>query len=244
MNLILLESATRQQELSARDKRFDHIRGVLRMRVGDAFVVGLPNGPMGKATVTALTGDALHFEVEWGDRPQLPPPVTLLLGMCRPAAARRILQTLPTLGIRRLVMFNAGRSDRAYARSSLWTSGEWNTYLLEGVEQACDTYVPVVDVYESLDDALGSLEPKSTRIALDVYAEAGWPRETANLDRAACLAIGPERGWNQHDRAALASAEFETVRLLKGRVMRCETAVTVGLTLLLDRLGVSEYSMS
>lgn len=237
MNLILLESAATEYRLSVGDKRFEHARGVLRLGVGDTFAVGLRNGPLGRAKVTHLDTAQFIFSVEWGERPILPPPVSLLLGMCRPAAARRILQTLPTLGVRRLIMAGGGRSDPAYARSSLWRGGEWCRLLEEGAEQACDTYIPEVVVLDTMEEAVEHLDDVATRIVLDVYATGGWAEASIEREAPACLAVGSERGWTAHERALLASADFIPVSLFGGRVMRCEAAVTVGLALLADKCG-------
>lgn len=237
MNLIILEDAAAHQRLAAGDRRFAHARGVLQVRPGDSFVVGLADGPVGRATVTSVTDSAMEVAVEWGDRPEPPPPVTLLLGMCRPAVARRILQTLPTLGVRRLFLFSGGRSDPAYARSSLWEKGEWRGHVLEGLEQAYDTWVPEVALFSDLRSALEAVEPGGVRVALDVYAQAGWVAVERGRPRTACLAVGSERGWNTPEREALEVAQFLPVALLGGRVMRCETAVIAGLSLLHERCG-------
>ncbi|MEX0326077.1 MAG: 16S rRNA (uracil(1498)-N(3))-methyltransferase [Puniceicoccaceae bacterium] len=238
MNRILFESQDSQCELAASDPRLEHVRGVLRMKVGDAFDVGVVNGPVGKATIRELGPERMQLSMEWGERPPLPPDIHLLVGMCRPATARKILATAPTLGVRSISFASCGRSDPAYAKSRLWKSGEWRSVLLEGVEQAFDTYLPAVEVADSIGNGLASLPVAATRLALDVYEGVG-PLSGAACSpgQPVCLAIGPERGWNKHDREALRGAGFELVSLGE-RVLRVETAVTAALTLLLAKLGV------
>lgn len=238
MNRILFENKQTSYVLDPRDPRFEHVRGVLRMRRGDSFDVGVVNGPAGKATISALCADELRIEVEWGQRPPLPPPVHLLVGMCRPATARKILGTVPTLGVRQMDFAATARSDPAYARASLWKEKEWRTRVVEGVEQAFDTYVPPVRVQASLADAIASLPDDCLRLALDVY-EGSQRLSTIEVPAGVpvCLAIGPERGWDARDRDSLRRAGFDLVSL-NDRVLRVETAVTVGLALLLARMGV------
>ena len=149
MNRILFETQEPTYKLDTKDPRFEHVRGVLRMRTGDSFDVGAVDGPVGKATIEALDARELRVSVEWGSRPPLPPPVHLLLGMCRPATARKILSTTPTLGVRELMFTGTSRSDHAYAKAGLWTSHEWRSRLVEGVEQAFDTYLPPVNVFQT-----------------------------------------------------------------------------------------------
>lgn len=237
MNRILFEDQAPSYSLDPKDPRFEHVRGVLRMKTGDSFDVGVLNGPVGKARILSIGQSTMQIEVEWGSRPPLPPPVHLLVGMCRPATARKILTTAPTLGIRSLIFTPCGRSDPAYARSRLWENREWRARLIEGVGQAFDTYLPSLHLPASLEEGIACLPDEGTRLALDVYE--GTRRLSAvplRPGQSVSLAIGPERGWNAHDRSRLLDAGFELV-LLNHRVLRVETAVITGLTLLLHRLG-------
>jgi RsmE family RNA methyltransferase len=238
MNRILFENLADVYELDARDNRFEHVRGVLRMRPGDQFDVGVINGPAGKATMIALEDDRLRISVKWDARPELPPPVHLLVGLCRPATARKVLTVAPTLGVRSITFCGTGRSDPAYARSGLWKNEEWRARLIEGVEQAFDTFLPEVRLTDSLSVAVEALPAEGPRLALDVY-EGRQALSSVKLpaDTPVCLAVGPERGWNRNDRDGLNAAGFQLVSLNE-RVLRVETAVTVGLTLVLSGMGV------
>lgn len=237
MNRILFEERAPAYVLDPKDPRFEHVRGVLRMKAGDCFDVGVINGPVGKARISGLSEAGLSVDVEWGSRPELPPAIHLLVGMCRPATARKILTTGPTLGLRELTFTPCGRSDPAYARASLWQAGEWRVRLIEGVEQAFDTYLPPLHLPASLAAALARLPAGASRLALDVY-EGSQPLSAAAIQAGGpvVLAVGPERGWNATDRALLREAGFRMVALNE-RVLRVETAVVVGLALLLNRLG-------
>jgi RsmE family RNA methyltransferase len=237
MNRILFEEKAARYSLDPRDKRFEHVRGVLRMGVGDSFDVGCVNGPVGKATVRSLDAESLDIDVEWGDVPPKPPPVHLLVGMCRPATARKILVTAPTLGVRELSFVPCTRSDPAYEKSGLWTSGEWRARLIEGVEQAFDTQLPELLLPDSLDAAVKRVPARAHKLALDVYEETdSLSAVMIEPGRPVCLAIGPERGWAKPDRDRLRAAGFTLVSL-GTRVMRVETAVTAGLALVLAKMG-------
>jgi RsmE family RNA methyltransferase len=239
MNRILFEEHHSVYELDPRDPRFEHVRGVLRMREGDRFDVGVINGPAGKATIESLEKERMNISVEWGERPPVPPPVYLLVGMCRPATARKILTTAPTLGVRGIVFSGCGRSDPAYGKSSLWTGGESRQRLIEGAEQAFDTFVPDLRVCEDLPEAVDFLKGMvSRRFMLDVY-EGARPLSLIEIpkEEPVCLAVGPERGWNTNDRKFMRDNGFDLVSL-NNRVLRVETAVAVGLTLMLAAKGV------
>lgn len=237
MNRILLETQETRYVLPSRDPRFEHVRGVLRMGPGEVFDVGVPNGPVGRAAIERIEDGELHFTVEWGDRPVLPPDVHLLIGLCRPATVRKILSTAPTLGVRSIHFAATAHSDPAYARSSLWAQGEWRNRLLEGVEQAFDTFVPHVHCHDRLDAACSALPASAQLLALDVYEGMGRLSEaTIRKANPLVLAIGPERGWAPADRIRLREAGFELWHL-GSRVMRVETALIAGLAVILTRLG-------
>jgi RsmE family RNA methyltransferase len=233
MNLLLFPATEERITLDSGDPRLEHVRGVLRLQQGDSFAVGAANGPLGEATVEQL--QPLTLRIVWqSQRPPPPPDIHLLVGMSRPATMRKILNAAPTLGLRRITVADCGRSDPAYARASLWHSKEWQTLLWAGVEQAFDTYVPEVSHGIPLADAVASLPPTTSRVALDVYAPAAQHISTlpAATAEPRCLAIGPERGWNRNDRALLQAAGFRFVHMGR-RVMRVETAVVAGLACLL-----------
>lgn len=238
MNRILFEAKAGSYTLDPRDSRFEHVRGVLRMREGDSFDVGVVNGPVGKASIVVLDRERMEVAVEWGEAPSLPPPVHLVVGLCRPATVRKILTVVPTLGVRQMSFVATERSDPAYARSRLWQSGEWRQYLVEGVEQAFDTHLPETGLHDGLQACLEALPAAtSRRFAMDVYeGSCRLSGVEANPDEPVVLAVGPERGWSARDRTMLRASGFELVALNE-RVLRVETAVVSGLTLLLAAMG-------
>lgn len=237
MNRILFETEASVYTLDARDPRFEHVRGVLRLGVGDVFDVGVVNGPAGKAVVEDLGERAIKVRVEWGECPPGPPPVQLLIGLCRPATVRKILTTIPALGVRELIFVPCGRSDPAYGRSRLWRDGEWRQRLIEGVEQGFGTFLPEVHRPASLEEALSRLPAEGSRLALDVYEGTASLSASVPSSGPVALAVGPERGWNGGDRTVLRQGGFDLVSAGRG-VLRVETAVVVGLAAVLGGLGL------
>lgn len=232
MNLILFERREAEYILSAGDSRLEHVRGVLRAKVGDVFDIGVVNGPLGKGRVVGM--EPLTLAASWLERPQLPVPVHLLVGMSRPATMRKVLQTVSTLGVRALYFPVCQRTDPAYARASLWRPEQLRADLQIGAEQAFDTYLPEVRHGLSLAETLALLPTTRRRIGLDLYEARGRMQvgDSGDAEEAVCVAIGPERGWGRGDREVLRANGFE-LRQLPGRVMRVETAVVAALALVL-----------
>lgn len=240
MNLILFTSAESAGPLAKSDPRAHHLLSVLRRNPGDTFDAGLINGPRGKGKVEAIEPDALRLSFTW-DAP-LPPldPLILILGLPRPQTARDLLREATTLGATAVHFVSTERSDPNYASSSLWSTGEWKRLCLQGAEQAFDTRIPEVTWTLSLASAIAALPPTSARVALDNYeATSGLgacPALTASADRPVALAFGPERGWGEADRAILRRTGF-TLAHLGPRVLRAETAMVAGVSILRSRRG-------
>jgi 16S rRNA (uracil1498-N3)-methyltransferase len=232
LNLVLFEPTELAAPLPRTDPRATHIVEVLRRREGDTFDAGVVNGLRGKAAIAAITTETLVLDFTWG--PLLPalPPTTLLIGLPRPQTARDILRDATTLGATCIHFVATERTDRNYATSTLWTSGEWRRHCLAGASQAFDTRIPEVTWTHTLESALATLPVNATRIALDNYeATTALRPQTAG---AAILSLGPERGWGPADRKILHATGF-TLAHLGTRVLRLETAVIA--TLSLTRLG-------
>lgn len=231
MNLVLFEPPELTAPLPPDDPRTRHVRQVLRRRVGDRFDAGLLNGPRGQAEIVADNDHGLTLNFTWG--PPLPPlpPRHLIVGLPRPQTARDILRDATTLGATALEFVATERGDPGYARSTLWTSGEWRRHLLTGAAQAFDPRIPTVRWGRRLPDALADAPASGRRLALDLY-EAVSPLSAGATDATPsaplALALGAERGWGASDRAALRAAGF-TLHHLGPRVLRTETAVVAAL---------------
>lgn len=243
MNIVLLEPGEIGAPLPRADQRAQHILGVLRRSIGESFVAGLVNGPVGTATLAAATATSITLSFVATHEPPPPPSIVLLAGLPRPQTARDLLRDATTLGVSRIHFVATERADPNYAASVLWTTGEWRRRVLAGAAQACDTRLPEVTWTHTLASALArEASAKQTRLALDNY-EATIPladalavrfenRESESVNSAAplVLALGPERGWGPTDRDQLRAAGF-TLCSLGQRVLRLETAVIAALAL-------------
>ncbi len=237
MNLILMDRSEIDHPLPKTDDRAVHILEVLRRKVGDAFDVGLINGPKGKARLEEVTPDTLVLSYGWADPEPPLDPITLLVGLSRPQTNRKILQAAATMGVERMLFPITDRAEPAYAQSKLWTTGEYRRHLLAGVAQAFSTQVPSVTFGMSLDEALSSATNADAKLALDNY-ENTEPMSDVQLrdDSSIVLAVGSERGWTAVERESLRDANFRLVGLGE-RVLRTETAVVSALALVKAATG-------
>lgn len=236
MNLILFESAVAATPLPRRDPRATHLLDVLRRSVGDTFDVGLVNGPRGKATLAAISPDALTLTFAWGAPPPPPDPITLIVGLPRPQTARDILREATALGVAALHFVATDKSEPSYAQSTLWSSGEWRRHVIDGAQQAFDTRIPEVTHGRTLADIIAVLPTSGTRLALDNYESPALLSKCHVIrDTPVALALGPERGWSAPERDILRAGRF-TLAHLGPRVLRVETATIAALSIVRTQL--------
>jgi 16S rRNA (uracil1498-N3)-methyltransferase len=94
--------------------------------------------------------------------------------------------------------------------------------------------VPEVTRVTSLAEAVALIDGAAWKLALDPYEATGAPEISAPA-KAAVLAIGPERGFAENERATLRQAGFAFAHL-GDRILRVEAAALVGGALMLAQL--------
>src|SRR5688500_19330680 len=90
----------------------------------------------------------LHCAFEAAPAPR--PPVDLLLALPRPKVMRRLWAQLAALGVGRILLTNAARVERNYFDTHVLTSDCYRPLLVEGLQQARDTRLPVVSIHRQL----------------------------------------------------------------------------------------------
>jgi RsmE family RNA methyltransferase len=234
VNLILFEPDEVLRPLPRSDRRAVHVLEVLRRSQGDRFDTGLIDGPRGTATLERIGNDELELSFDWADEPPPLDPITLVIGMPRPQTARKVLEEATALGVEAMHFVATQRSDPGYARSRLWSSGEWRRHLIAGAEQAFSTRLPAVTWTQPLAAVLASCTAGS-RIALDNY-EAPRRLGAVEITEPVVIAVGAERGWSEGERDLLRQTGFELVHLGE-RVLRVETACVASVTLVRSKMG-------
>jgi RsmE family RNA methyltransferase len=230
MNLLILEPAELDGGggVTVGGVRAAHLRGVLKVTPGQTVRVGLLDGPLGIATVTALPPDGvtLHCRFERETPPR--PPVDLLLALPRPKVLRRLWAQLAALGVGRIILTNATRVERPYFDTHVIAPACYRPLLVEGLQQARDTRLPQVSVHRQfrvlVEDELGQLAGEGLRLLAHPGAATAVPDAIrAYRGGRLVLAIGPEGGWNEFEVALLEAHGFHTVGM-GTRTLRVDTA--------------------
>ena len=243
MNLILLESEEIQADGTAvlTGKRARHVREVLRAAEGEAIRVGVIDGAMGTATILE---DAKQLRLQCALAGGLPPVprVDVLLAMPRPKVMNRLWPVLAALGVGRILVSNAWKTERNYFDTHVLEPEHVREGLIEGLQQARDTRLPQVSVHRQfkklVEDKLDGFGPYAARLVAHP-GEGAFPSEKLAAlpkDSRILLAVGPEGGWTPFELELLAAHGFSPVSW-GPRVLRTDTACAVLLGLVHAALG-------
>lgn len=228
MNLLLLTPEDCPEPGLARlaGRRLKHITDIHRAAVGEKLRVGLVGGLMGEGEILALSREELllRFVLDVPPPPKL--PLTLLLALPRPKMLKRILQTVATMGVQRLVLMNSYRVEKSFWDSPWLQSDAMREQLLLGLEQARDTVLPEIMLEPLFKPFVEDRLPLLCRNTRCLVAHPGAAELCpVALNQPLTLAIGPEGGFIPYEVEKLTAAGFEPVNLGL-RILRVETAVT------------------
>ena len=248
MNLLLFEpkEITADNIIVLNDRRSEHIIRILGCKPGDTVRAGLINGPVGTGEILAIgegLGNAevvLRLTVEGRGPDQ--PTVDLIMGLVRPIMLKKILAQAASLGVGRIFLINANRVEKSFFGAGLLKDEKYRTYLIEGLEQAKETYLPQVSIHERfrpfVEDFVPTIAKNYSRM-LVAHPEAGKSlKQEAGTEMSGrtLLAVGPEGGWVDFEIEKFIEQFFVPVSM-GSRVLRTDTAVVALLSQLMVLRG-------
>jgi 16S rRNA (uracil1498-N3)-methyltransferase len=203
----------------------NHLVRVLRLEVGDPCV--LFNGDGHDYAATLRSREKRGAAVEIVSRSvvdnESPLRLTLVQGIARGEKMDWILQKSTELGVaafapvatdRTEVRLDAERSDKKMAH--------WRGVLAAACEQCGRASLPALAPPRALSDAVAA-DASMHKLSLDPEGDAALADLALPRDASVSLAIGPEGGFSDRDRATLRAGGFRGVRL-GPRILRTETA--------------------
>lgn len=242
MNLLLIEPGdlcgNRATLVGAQAR---HVRDVLGVKAGDTVRVGVLEGPTGLATVETVAADTVGLVCALTDPVPPRPRVDLLLALPRPKVLKRLWAQLASLGVGRILLVNAAKVERSYFDTHVLDEAFYRPLLVEGLQQARDTRLPVVSVHRRfrplVEDELDGHSDATLRLVADPSGTVGLHEAAAgHATERALLAVGPEGGWTPFELELLAKRGFAAVGL-GPRILRTDTACLALLALLHDALS-------
>jgi RsmE family RNA methyltransferase len=229
VNLILLDAGELAADGTATldDARAAHIVRVLGGQPGQTVRIGRIDGPLGTGTLTGVNEARVSLTCAFEQAVPPVPHLDLLLALPRPKVLRRLWAQLAALGVHRIMLTNAERVERNYFDTHLLEARIYRPLLVEGLQQARDTRLPVVSVHRQLkvlvEDHLDGLCGDSRRLVADHRAALPVVDAVRQQAGRVLLAVGPEGGWIDFELTLLQSHGFTPVSM-GPRTLRVDTA--------------------
>jgi RsmE family RNA methyltransferase len=244
VNLLLVErdEVAADGRVRIADRRAQHLRDVLGVRLGQHVRAGVIGGGVGTAEVLSDDGAAYELRLALTAPANAPLPIELVLAVPRPKVLTRVLETAAAFGVARIDLTNAWRVDKSYLASPRLAPDALADALRLGAEQGATTHLPPISVHARLmhlldarwpaDPPAGARAPTTRLIA---HPDAP-PIERVELAWPLVLAIGPEGGWIQRELDTFVARGFALVSI-GAPILRVEAAVAaaLGQLLLLQR---------
>ena len=244
MNRILFEPGEIQGGRAVFDGvRAEHVINVLHGEVGQVLRTGLVDGLAGESVIeaieplppdpaTGLLQGRITVRCEHRDEPPAP-WADLLLAPPRPRAMKRLLPQIAQMGVGRIVLVGAQKTEKAFWGAQLLKESVHRPLLLDGLMQAGTTALPKMQIERNFRRYMegGRFETdfadSSRRVVAHPYAQGketpGQSAHCAGPGRV-LVAVGPEGGWTDDEVALLESHGFERLSL-GPRILRTDTAV-------------------
>ena len=245
MNLILFEpnEVGDDGRVEACGVRAKHLLHVLKVPVGHQVRVGIIDGPVGIGTVAAAGADSVTLDCVFDASVPTRPRVDLLLAVPRPKVLRRLWAQLSALGVGQVILTNAEKVERDYFDSHVMHEEGYRPLLVEGLQQARDTRMPVVSIHKRfmvlIEDDLDRLFPSGRRLVMHPDSSMSLGAALARAhDERVLVAIGPEGGWNDFELALLERHGFVQAGLGL-RTLTTTTACIAVLSLVHEALGTA-----
>ena len=206
------------------------------MRVGAEIDAFDGHGGMYRASVAALTRDAVSLTILGPVEPAPEPAVrvTIAMSVLKGDKMDSVVRDVTMMGAAAVQPIVSARSETTLATLARAHRAErWQRIAVSSVKQCGRAVVPGISPPLSLSDWLGRADASTTLTLVEPSAGTGrilseLPRQTA-----VHLLVGPEGGWTPEELEMMAHAGVTSVSL-GARTLRAETAPLVALAALFE----------
>jgi len=229
VNLLLIEpDEVEQGEVTLSGRRAEHLLKVLKVAPGDTVRLGVVQGEVGSGRVLEMDGQSVRLAVELTHLPETTLNVELILALPRPIMLQRILKQATVLGVRRFHLIRSRRVEKSFFHSPVLDPEKIRGLLLEGMEQAMDTWLPEVQIHHQfkpfIEDVLPSLNGQGLIADPGGAGTLGGIPITGDPGQRLLLAVGPEGGWSDYELSRFAEQGFYGFTM-GNRILHVDTAV-------------------
>ena len=216
---------------------FNHVKNVLRMKVGDEFLVSF-NGKSDLCAIESFSQSSVTVAVvrENYNDTNLPINLVLLQGLPKSDKMELIIQKAVELGADRIVPVQTARSVVKLLGKKDNKTSRWQAIAESGAKQSKRNSIPKVDEVLSFKQALDLA--KTFDLFLVPYENHDGMTATKNAlseikkGMTVGILIGPEGGFEQSEIDLCESINAKTISLGK-RILRAETASITALSMVM-----------
>ena len=238
MSKFAYTKAVNENTASFADDEFQHQIKVLRHRPGDLIAFFDGRGGCYRGKITTIDSRKKWFQVQITESRivQQPAPLHLLVALPRNGKLDGIIQKAVELGVTMITPLVTARSAvRLDTERKLKTrEGHWHKIAVSSIKQCGNPYLPEINRQKKINelDFHKNREPSTKQIVFHPNNKNSIFLQELNFKRndAIALAFGPEGGFSPDEISLLSSLGFITSNLGE-RILRLETAVVAGLTL-------------
>ncbi len=206
-----------------------HLTRVLRVAVGQQFEIS-DHHHIYLAEVQEARKNLVRFTVVSKLDPGPPtPPVTLVCALIKFDRLEWLIEKATELGVARIVPVETERSEHGLLLAAEKRVERWRRIALEAGQQARRGFLPEIAAPVRLATHL----QHSYDFRIRLEEEAGAPPLQTPVpwkQQSLALAVGPEGGWAERERAAMGAAGW-AAGSLGGTILRAETAALAGLAI-------------
>lgn len=238
MNIILLEQADwlSHDQVALNDRRYIHLRDILKTDIGAMVKVGMLNGDVGTGEVTSIDNHGARLRVTLDQAPPPRHPSDIVLSLPRPKMLRRVLRTVAEMGVNTLHLVNSARVEKSYWQSPLLEPERIDAALRAGLERSADTRLPSVHLHPLFRPFVEDQLPDLMRNRGCWIAHPGAAHSLADQASGGIVMLGPEGGFVPFE-VELAQAQGARPVHIGARILSVDTAVTAALSQTMVRVG-------
>lgn len=230
MNLLLLTEKDRVSGgiFQVGGRRAEHIKCVLRAKVGDTVRAGLLGGNLGNAELRKVERTCAELSCPSFSVPPPPPSeIVPVISLPRPQSFKKTLHFIASSGIKKAFFIASAKVEKSYWKSGAMEPDAIGEELMLGLEQGVDTIPPQLEFRRSFRDfvsggELAALSGADRKIV--AHPMDGAPPCPPALPGRTWIAIGPEGGYTTEEVRAFLEAGFAPVTL-GAHILRVEFAL-------------------
>lgn len=200
---------------------------------GITVQAGQFGGKLGRARVKTASAEIIELELDLDIHPPPREPIDLIVAVPRPQTIKKVIGIATTMGIRSLHFVRSANTVKSYLQSPTLLPENIAFEVIKGLEQACDTRGPLVEVHAKFRDFVSYrlkdlLADAAAAFMLDTRAADQQSVGVLNTEAKKNIvgAIGPESGWADNEVEILLQHGFLPMSL-GPRMLRVETAAAV-----------------